>query len=69
VIILNPNVGVAPGTTTLQLGERRYYPYADYERLRGLGSLGALTPRWGLVLFAGLATFAGSLYLHRRRRR
>jgi hypothetical protein len=68
MILLNPNVGVAPGTTTLQLGRTTYDPYADPVRLRGLRGLGALTPRWGLVLFAGLATFAGALALMRRKR-
>jgi hypothetical protein len=95
MIILNPNVGVAPGTTTMQLGAcsadaRRGYtaapyaqtsvtadnggtimnPYADIPLLRGLRGLGITAPRWGLVLFAGLATFAlvlGARHWQRRR--
>ena len=97
MIILNPTVGVAPGTTTMTLGAPcppdepwmytsppvvssetatvtfgpppppdprpvraeingiTYDPYGTESRLRGLGGT---TPRWGLVLFAGLATFA-----------
>jgi len=107
MILVNPNVGVAPGTTTMTVGGLStkatfgeaacapdpvrqytsplavktnldfasdwatptvYYPYVDTERLRGLGSLGiASPPRWGLVLIAGLATFAAVLFLRRRR--
>lgn len=124
MIILNPTVGVAPGTTTMQLGiapmvlgpgpcgpngcpplgapcppdEPWMYtsppvvssetatvtfgpppppdkktgptaldPYGTESKLRGLGGT---TPRWGLVMFAGLATFAAVLgvgYWRRRR--
>jgi hypothetical protein len=61
VILLNPNVGVAPGTTTMQLGTT-YFPYTEMERLRGLQGLGVVgPPRWGLVLFAGLGVFAAVL--------
>jgi hypothetical protein len=69
-IVLNPNVGVAPGTTTMTLGATRYMPYTEIERLRGLAGLGAVAPRWGLILFAGIATFASVVgYKYWRRSR
>lgn len=99
MIILNPTVGVAPGTTTLQLGGTKsgftclggdcpqnpaqtyaspldlmtrlpsgtanpvapgwyWDPYVNNERLNGLRGPSAPI-RWGLVVFAGLAVFAG----------
>jgi hypothetical protein len=118
MILVNPTVGVAPGTTTMTIGglatqatfgecapdpvrqytsplhvrsgngiaitsmenitpslgglaesSTMYMPYTEIERLRGLGALGVVAPpRWGLILFAGLATFAAVLFLRRRRR-
>jgi hypothetical protein len=69
-IVLNPNVGVAPGTTTMTLGATRYMPYAEVERLRGLDGLGTIAPpRWGLILFAGLGIFAAVLGYQRWRRK
>ena len=131
MIQLNPTVGVAPGTTTMTLGDcppdelnhyvvppvvttgypsgvtpdgitagTVYYPspsglapggvdsslvmpsmgmngthwnpYQDLPQLKGLGDDGSDdgSTRWGLVLFAGLATFAaafGLLYLRRKK--
>lgn len=85
MIIMNPNVGVAPGTTTMQLGEQPtlWWPYENAARLRGLNTiewpygdvtrlrgLGAVgAPRWGLVLVAGIAAFSIMLVLRRRSRR
>jgi hypothetical protein len=69
-IVLNPNVGVAPGTTTMQLGRSTMYnPYSTIENLRGRGfaGLGETPPRWGLVLFAGLGVFAAVLAYKRLR--
>jgi hypothetical protein len=106
-MIFTPTVGVAPGTTTMSLGDCppdelwRYTvppqvitglpsgvvapasaadvitpgavaatnPYGTESQLRGLGEL---TPRWGVVLFAGIATFAtvlGISWLRRRRKK
>jgi hypothetical protein len=95
MIIMNPTVGVAPGTTTMQLGAapcppdepwmytsppqvssalatmtfgpppppdvrpQAFDPYGTESRLQGLGQSG--TTRWGLIAFAGLATFAAVL--------
>lgn len=82
MIILNPSVGVAPGTTTMQLGDSNdiamvtgpvpdqsivYVPYENPIKLRGLGAIGA--PRWGLVLAAGIAAFSIMLGLRRWRPR
>lgn len=67
-IVLNPNVGVAPGTTTMTLG-RTWWPYTDGGKLRGFAGLGTIAPpRWGLIAFAGLGVFASVLaYKHWRR--
>lgn len=63
--VLTQTVGVAPGTTTMQLGaaQDNIYmdPYSDDVRLRGLGDDTTATadaPRWGLALFAGFVVFA-----------
>jgi hypothetical protein len=96
MIHFTPTVGVAPGTTTMQLGaapcppdepwmytsppqvsselatktfepappdlvrqSKAFDPYGTESRLQGLGQ--TTSPRWGLVAFAGLATFAAVL--------
>lgn len=109
MIILNPTVGVAPGTTTIQLGGPRegftclggdcpqnpvqtytsplevvtelpskaanpvppgeyWDPYVEEHRFQGLDGAGP-TIRWGLVLFAGVAVFAGAVVANRLRAR
>jgi hypothetical protein len=72
MIVFTPTVGVSPGTTTMTLGAapmQTFDPYGTGSRLRGLGQ--TTTTRWGLVVFAGLATFAAALgygYYRNRKR-
>src|SRR5690242_3690821 len=67
---------IAPTDAVMQPGTfvpgklQRWNPYATESKLRGLGSFwGDAAPRWGVILFAGIMTFATVLgigYLRRK---
>ena len=60
MIKFTPTVGVAPGTTTMQLGSTVLYPYggSSIVDMRGLGVVDTRARiRWDLILgIGGLAT-------------